>query len=176
MGVIYSSYICRGMEKKMNRAVLLLGSNLGDKAKNISKAVSGIEKRAGKPAGSSSVYVSEPWGFDHESRFLNQVLVIWTLLPPYELLEVLLDIEKELGRTRSAEGYEARTIDIDILFYNDEVLESDRLKIPHPQLHKRRFTLVPLEEVLPELTHPILGKTIGQLLVECQDPLQVIKL
>jgi len=123
----------------------------------------------------SSIYETEPWGFTNKNNFLNQVLLVETSLNPYELLKVLKAIETKLGRIRKTQRYSPRCIDIDILFYNDEVYFSDDLVIPHPRLHDRMFTLVPLNEIAPDYLHPILKKTIRELVILCNDKLMVKK-
>ena len=153
----------------MNRAVLLLGSNLGNASENLEKAIRLILERIGLLEKISSVYETRPWGFKHENNFLNQVLIIKTLEEPLNLLRIILLIEKELGRVRSGKVYKARTLDIDILYYNDLVLDNAHLKIPHPLLHTRKFTMVPLVEILPDYIHPGLNKTNKELLEDCKD-------
>ena len=157
----------------MNRAVLLLGSNLGNASENLEKAIRLILERIGSLEEISSVYETKPWGFKHENNFLNQVLVIKTKENPLNLLRLILEIEKELGRVRAGDVYKARTLDIDILYYNDVVLDHAHLKIPHPLLHIRKFTMVPLVEVLPDYIHPVLNKTNKELLEDCKDDSEV---
>lgn len=159
----------------MNQAVLLLGCNIGDRVNYLSLAIDALENEVGKVSDKSSIYESEPWGFDCETSFLNQVLLVETNSSADILLKKIQSIEIKLGRVRSNKGYEARTMDIDILFYNDLILETESLKIPHPELHKRRFTLLPLSEILPFKEHPILKKTLEKLLMECEDNLWVKK-
>ncbi|MGE0090239.1 MAG: 2-amino-4-hydroxy-6-hydroxymethyldihydropteridine diphosphokinase [Bacteroidales bacterium] len=157
----------------MNKVYLLLGSNLSDRALFLLNARKFIEERIGKIKKQSRIYESAPWGFVTDNVFLNQVILIYTFLKPEEILEKIKIIEKELGRIRTSKGYASRTIDIDILFYNDEIILQHDLKIPHPQLHKRKFTLVPLNEIDTELNHPIFGKSIKMLLNECDDNSEV---
>ena len=157
----------------MNKAILLLGSNLGNIELNMSTALLMLHKKAGKVVSASSIYRTAPWGFDHENYFLNQVILIDTVKAPGELLKEIIEIEKELGRTREEPGFKARTIDIDILFYNDLIIEDENLTIPHPHLHKRKFALIPLAELMENFIHPILKKTIKELLFSCQDNLKV---
>lgn len=157
----------------MNKVYLLLGSNLSDRALLLLNACKFIEERIGKIKKQSYVYESAPWGFVSENAFLNQVIMIKTYLKPHEILEKIKIIEKELGRVRLSKEYASRTIDIDILFYNDEIILKSDLEIPHPQLHKRKFTLVPLNEIDPKLNHPVFGKSIKTLLNECDDNSEV---
>jgi 2-amino-4-hydroxy-6-hydroxymethyldihydropteridine diphosphokinase len=153
---------------------LLLGGNLGNREKNLERACSMVQQMVGPVIKRSSVYETEPWGFTHESCFLNQVLHVTTRLSPEELLRSVNAIEKQFGRKRTPEKYAARTMDIDVLFYNDLVLSDEQMTIPHPRLHERKFTLVPLYEIAPELIHPVFKKTTEQLLKECKDEMKVI--
>lgn len=135
------------------RVILLTGSNRGDRAALLAQARERIEAKVGPVVRASSVHESEPWGFDDPQSFLNQVLIVDTALEPFALLDELQAIEQELGRVRNEgkrEGYEARPIDIDILFYGELVIDSERLTIPHPLIREREFVLVPLREVMPD--------------------------
>ena len=161
----------------MSTVSLLLGGNRGDTEKIFYKALDFIEQRVGKILMSSSVYKSPPWGFEDSQWFLNQVLVVETSFTAREVLENTQLIEKKLGRKKkTTTHYEGRLIDIDILFFDDSVITEPDLEIPHPRLHQRRFTLVPLAEVIPELKHPQLNKNIRTLLEECPDNSDVLKL
>jgi 2-amino-4-hydroxy-6-hydroxymethyldihydropteridine diphosphokinase len=155
---------------------LLLGTNLGDKKTNLALAKEKIHQNGQIVTKESSVYETDPWGFDHPERFYNQVISINTTFAPERLMTLLLNIEKEMGRTRNSENYESRTIDIDILFYGNNILKSDLLTIPHPRMHLRRFTLEPLNDIAPMLVHPILKKTIQELLKECTDKGRIKKI
>jgi len=155
--------------KRMNTIFLLMGSNLLDRLLMLNQAQEQIQTLVGKIKAKSKIYESAPWGFEAQTSFLNQVLIVETDLKPMELLLRIKSIEKDLGRVRTTENYESRTIDIDILFYNDEIIALPELIIPHPQLHKRRFTLVPLAEIAPEFIHPVIKKTIKDLLKDCED-------
>jgi 2-amino-4-hydroxy-6-hydroxymethyldihydropteridine diphosphokinase len=160
----------------MSRVYLLLGSNLNNRAELLKQAADLIANQIGSVKSASSIYESEPWGFESDQYFLNQVLEIESRMTPIQLLEELLAIEKRLGRTRSRrEGYQSRIIDIDILFYDTMILESDILTIPHPKLHERLFTLIPLSEISRDMVHPGLKKTIEQLVQECPDRSKVLK-
>lgn len=158
------------------KVYLLLGGNIGDTKKLFVDAINNIEITIGKVLSLSSLYESEPWGFEHEQNFLNQVIIIETDLLPIDLLNSIQNIEKILGRIRKKSQYSERTIDIDILFYGSEIIESERLTIPHLMLHKRRFTLEPLVELTPEFNHPVIKKTLVELLQECPDMLFVKRL
>lgn len=154
-------------------AVLLLGGNLGPVTDTFSLAVEQLQG-AGTVRTKSAIYQSAPWGFNAESDFLNQVVILDTSLCPEVLLEFVLGVEKDLGRERrQAEHYESRMIDIDLLFYDDQVIHTERLQVPHPRLHLRNFCLVPLAEVIPDFIHPILHETIHTLLQKSPDSSQV---
>ncbi len=153
----------------MNKVYLLLGGNLGDRFNNLSNARNKIEDEIGKITKESSIYETVSWGFESENDFLNQVLIVETDYNSLQILEKCHEIENHLGRVRESEQYASRTMDIDILFYNDEIIDLPELTIPHKQLHKRRFTLEPLVEIAPEYVHPRLKKSIYQLLLECDD-------
>ena len=155
---------------------LLTGGNLGDRIKNLHKAIELISKGAGKITDRSSIYETEPWGFNHELNFLNQVLKIDSLLDPLELLKEIFNIETILGREKRSSTYSARIIDIDILFYGNKIIKSDKLVIPHPKIHERMFTLTPMAELNPDFIHPELKKTIIQLKNECKDTKRVKKI
>lgn len=158
----------------LHKVVLLLGCNLGDKSRNLTKAVDLIGRQVGRVVSQSGIYVSEPWGFTSEDEFFNQSLVVETELSPGQLLKETQEIESKLGRTRSETGsYESRTMDIDILYFDDEVIDRSDLVIPHQSLHQRKFTLLPLAEVAPDFMHPLLQKTNTELLASCKDESQV---
>ena len=161
----------------MNISYLLLGGNLGNSMQIFQQCVEQINIEVGEVLHQSSYYESDPWGFDHQNRFLNQVLKVSTNLEPIELLQKCNFIESQLGRIRKLnQGYQARIIDIDILFFNDLVLESKELEIPHPRLHLRKFTLLPFSEISTAYIHPKLNKTIDNLLSDCPDKSEVIKI
>ena len=156
----------------MARAVLITGGNIAGVKERMHRAQELINHKAGIVMRCSHRYESKAWGFESELPFSNQILVIDTELSPDELLKVIQDIEAELGRNRKKEAEEKaasgdtycnREIDIDILFYDDVIVESPELTIPHPLLHKRDFVLAPLCEIMRDYTHPVLDKTIGQL-------------
>jgi 2-amino-4-hydroxy-6-hydroxymethyldihydropteridine diphosphokinase len=153
----------------MARAYLIIGSNQGDRLQMLERAHDTIHQEIGSVLNQSSIYETAPWGFDHPTRFLNQVLEIETLLDSENLLGRLLDIEKKLGRTRSGRRYSPRLIDIDLLFYDDSIINTKTLVVPHPKLADRRFVLIPLCELVPSFRHPVLNITLEQLLTQCKD-------
>lgn len=124
---------------------------------------------------SSSLYETESWGFESE-LFSNQVLIVETELLPNELLSAAKGIEKLMGRTRNSENYEARPMDIDVLFYDDMILHTNDLTIPHPRIAERRFVLEPLSEIAPQKKHPVTGLTVYEMLKSCTDRLCVKKI
>jgi 2-amino-4-hydroxy-6-hydroxymethyldihydropteridine diphosphokinase len=154
----------------MSNVVLLLGGNEDKTQKAFSDALDEIENTVGEMLSLSSLYHSPPWGFSHPHWFLNQVVIIKSVLPPEKLLQITQQIEKKLGRKRkTTTHYESRLIDIDILFLDDRIINSGNLQVPHPRLHLRRFTLIPLNELMKEYVHPVLGKSISEILQECSD-------
>lgn len=152
---------------------MLLGGNLGDRSYYFSSAISLIRERIGVITAMSSLYETEPWGVDEEKWFLNQALKITSSLLPAEVLEKIHGIEKKLGRKRNIAGYISRNIDIDILFVDEEIYYSNKLVIPHPRLHKRRFALLSLLEIAPTLRHPLLDRSVEKLTETCKDTMKV---
>lgn len=143
--------------------VLLLGTNVGDKAKNLLMAIDGLKALFGEPLEMSSVYETPPWGKTDQDPFLNMALVYSTNIKPTVVLDSILHLEVELGRVRQ-EKWGPRIIDIDIIFYGNMVYQSDVLEIPHPFMHERKFVLEPLKEIVPDYVHPLLEKSVSQLL------------
>lgn len=150
----------------MAEVYLGLGTNLGDKEANLDMAMEEIRKRVGEILSLSAYYITEPWGFDSKNAFLNAVCKVSTSLSPLDVLLTTQSIEKDLGRLKkSVNGqYSDRPIDIDILLYDDIVLDSPNLTIPHPLMHKRTFVMEPLTEIAPELVHPVLHKSMKEIL------------
>ena len=156
----------------MSTVYILLGGNQGDPAANFSIAKNELEHKAGNILRESSLYNTAAWGFAAQPDFLNQVIIINTTFTPAEVLEVCLGIEKLVGRIRTIKNA-PRLIDLDILFYDSDIIDEAMLKIPHPRIPERKFVLVPLCELSPNLLHPGLRKTIRQLLEESSDTLDV---
>lgn len=155
----------------MESCYVLFGSNMGDKENIFAEACLLINNRCGAITAFSSSYESEPWGFEASEWFLNRLIVVDTDLNPEAMLRELLAIEAELGRVRhpEKEGYTSRTADLDILYYGQRVIVTPILTVPHPRLHLRRFALMPLCEVVPELMHPVFQVTQRELLHRCAD-------
>ncbi len=154
----------------MNIIHILQGSNEGDRCYYLTISAKIIQESIGIIIKSSSIYESEPWGFVANKKFLNRVIIVETTYSPNEVLEKIQNIETTLDRTRHQDGkYHSRTIDLDILFVEQQIIQTKNLKVPHPELHKRRFTLIPLAEVSSSFIHPELNKTIIELLNTCPD-------
>lgn len=149
----------------MASVYLGLGTNLGEKEKNLRDAVERIEERVGKVVSLSAFYATSPWGFESENTFLNAVVHIETKLPPQELLTLTQQIEREIGRTTKSvnHSYADRIIDVDVLMYDDLILNETNLVLPHPLMHQRLFVMEPMAEIAPGLVHPVLKKTMQDL-------------
>ncbi|MBS4072668.1 MAG: 2-amino-4-hydroxy-6-hydroxymethyldihydropteridine diphosphokinase [Algoriphagus sp.] len=151
--------------------VLCLGGNKGDREKLLSRAVESLCSRF-QLVKMSPIYETEAWGGVAKGKFLNQLAVISTSWSAWEVLEAIQEIEAELGRTRE-EPWGDRTMDIDILFYGEEIIDTEKLKVPHPFIAERKFVLVPLLELFPDRKHPISGKTFAQMLRESEDKSEI---
>lgn len=158
----------------MNKTYLLLGSNIGNSKARIAEAVSLIQKHIGPVYRQSSLYSTAAWGNTKQPDFLNMAIVVETRLTAEALLHKILTIEAQMGRKRTVKNA-PRIIDIDILFFNKDIIEQNGLQVPHPQIQNRRFVLIPLNQLSPNLIHPVLGKTVHQLLLHCTDLLNVKK-
>ena len=153
----------------MNRCYLALGTNLGNRPVNLLRAIGFIAKKAGIFSAISSVYETKPDGFKSENDFLNMVVCVETTLSPYEILTLTQDIEKMIGRTQKTNhSYQDRVIDIDLIAYEDLILRTENLQLPHPLFHKRLFVLEPFSEIAPDYVHPVLHKTVKELFVRTQ--------
>ncbi|MBN8852523.1 MAG: 2-amino-4-hydroxy-6-hydroxymethyldihydropteridine diphosphokinase [Sphingobacteriales bacterium 50-39] len=159
----------------MNIAYLLIGGNEGDRSAYLQETTRRIQYPGSRLLQASSIYETAAWGKTDQAAFLNQALALETPLDAPALMKRLLATEEELGRVRT-ERYGSRTIDIDILFFNEDVIQLPWLTIPHPEVARRRFALTPLDEIAPGYIHPVLHKTIHRLLAECPDLLEVKKL
>ena len=158
----------------MNVTYLCLGGNIGDREKAIELALLKISRQVGEITSKSEIYETEAWGVNNQQTYLNQCIEVKTNLNSIELITHLLLIEKDLGRERTLNLiYEPRTIDIDILFFNHDIIDHPQLIVPHPRLHLRKFVLTPLNEIAPNYLHPLSNKTIFNLLSECEDTSEV---
>ncbi|MDR3236504.1 MAG: 2-amino-4-hydroxy-6-hydroxymethyldihydropteridine diphosphokinase [Prevotellaceae bacterium] len=172
----------------MHTVFLLLGSNMGNRLELLRQARTWLKAQVGNLVALSACYESEPWGFEAETWFINQVVQAETMLTPEQLLLAVQHIEQQLGRVRGTniktnedkplaihhlschtDTYQSRPMDIDILFYDDVVVLTPALHIPHPLLHLRLFTLLPLHDIAPHYNHPSLRQTIAELLAQCND-------
>jgi 2-amino-4-hydroxy-6-hydroxymethyldihydropteridine diphosphokinase len=159
----------------LHKIYILLGSNQGQRKQYLQKAIRLMQDRCGNISKESSIYETAAWGQTKQAAFLNKVIILQTSLSADNLMKTLLQIEQELGRIRT-EKYGPRTIDLDILFYDDLVYHSAIVTLPHPAIQDRRFVLIPLAELSPRKVHPVYKKTITTLLKECADQLAVKKL
>jgi 2-amino-4-hydroxy-6-hydroxymethyldihydropteridine diphosphokinase len=157
----------------MNTSYLLLGGNLGNRLQNLQWTLVLIGERMGPITKKSDIFVTKAWGNEDQPDFYNQAVCIETELSAIDLLKVLLKTEEELGRKRTGDKWQERTMDIDILFFNEEIIDTEELKIPHPFLQDRKFALIPLMQIAGDLIHPVFKKNIKQLTGECKDPLDV---
>ena len=158
----------------MNKVYLLIGGNMGDRMANLKDAIKHIEQQVGNVQLLSSIYETEAWGQTNQPNFYNQALLLHTQLASTELMNKLLEIENFMGRVRTVK-MGPRTIDIDIIYFNNEVITSELITIPHPKLTERKFVLTPLVEIAPNYIHPFLNKSNTHLLKDCGDSLAVYK-
>ena len=159
----------------MNTAYLIIGGNKGDKLQNLKQAITLLEEKVGHITQLSDIYITAAWGNENQPDFYNQAICIESKLSAQAILQTNLSIEEGLGRIRTEKKWMERTMDIDILFYNDEVIDTDTLTIPHPHLQDRKFVLIPLNQIAPNFVHPITKKSINKLLTDCKDALEVSK-
>lgn len=162
----------------MSKIYLSIGGNLGNKLENIRLTQISLNEIVDRLLNFSPIYETEAWGFEHNNNFYNQVIIAETMLAPTKLLDKIQIAEKKLGRERKTEssGYKGRFADIDILFYDNKIINNKRLKIPHPLLHERLFVLKPLHDIEPGLVHPENNNTVDKLLKSCTDKTKVNKL
>lgn len=159
----------------MHQLFLGTGGNQGNKQANFDKVYTHIQNELGTILKCSQVYETAPWGFESDDLFWNQVLLVETLLSPLETLERIATIEAFFGRKRTGERYTSREMDIDILYFDDEIINAENLTIPHQQIAKRLFVLIPLAEIAPEFVHPNLKLTSVEMLAVCEDNSEVRK-
>jgi len=158
----------------MEKVILSLGSSLGDRLSYLLSGVDDIEVQIGEVVSKSRVYESEPWGFSDKNSFLNMAIELKTNLEPEEILEQIKLIENKHLRKREISEYEARTLDIDIIFYGDLIISSNDLTIPHKHAHNRLFVLLPVSELEKSLEHPIFNKKIDKLIEICPDSSNIV--
>jgi len=158
----------------MNKVYLLIGGNLGDRLVNMQEAIRLIEIQCGRIVLKSSIYETEAWGLTDQPHFYNQALLLETNLSALDLMQQLIEIELALGRIRAI-PLGPRIIDIDIIYFNKDIISLPNLVIPHPRMAKRNFVLIPLDEMAPQFLHPVLKLSNAQLLKECEDKSHVNK-
>ncbi len=157
----------------MNSVYLSLGSNEGNRLHWLTKALQMIKENCGEVIKTSNIYETKAWGLKEQSDFLNRAVLITTNLSPLDLLNALNKIETALGRIRT-QKWGPRTLDIDILFYNSDIINLPQLIVPHPYVQERLFTLQPLNDIAPDFIHPVFHKTISELLADCKDDLEIV--
>ena len=158
----------------MEMSYLMLGGNVGDRMYYLSQCVDLLHRDVGAIIAASAIYESEPWGFDNPQWFLNRAVAVETNLDPLTLLESTRRIEQILGRQRTDNGYQPRTMDIDILLYGNHIINLPELVIPHPRMAERMFVLQPMAELAPDLEHPVFHRSMGYLREHCKDKKRVI--
>ena len=160
----------------MNKAYLSLGTNRGNRSANLDRAVTLLSEWVGNITSLSSIYETPPWRMADKTDFFNQVILVETLLTATQLIDTVILVESMMGRKRTIKKYEPRIIDIDILFFNEEIINTEELTVPHPLIPERKFILGPMTEIAPGFIHPLLKKSIIQLLHECEDKSAIKKL
>ena len=159
----------------MNKIFLIVGGNLGNRKKNLQTAATFIDEQIGAIIQSSKIYETEPWGLTDQPAFYNQVHLVKSKLNAQTIIDTILKIEEKMGRVRTIKNA-ARIIDIDILFFNEEIINEPNLVVPHREIPNRRFVLMPLNEIAPLMIHPVFKKNISELLSTCKDQLKVAPL
>lgn len=158
-----------------NKVVIGLGGNVGNVEQTLLKAIQEIENQIGEATAQSRIYETEAWGVTNQPLFLNQVIIVKTAYNAHKVLKICMLIEQQLGRIRiKNKKWHKRVMDIDILFFNDEIINTLSLKVPHPYLHERNFVLVPLLDLMPNYVHPVLQQSITILKKECKDKMKVL--
>lgn len=158
----------------MNKVYLLIGGNMGDRMANLTTALNQLEQEAGAIKTLSSIYETAAWGYTNQPHFLNQALLLETEMNAHDLMECLLRIERNMGRERNV-PLGPRTIDLDIIYFNSDIINTSLVSVPHPRLSERKFVLLPLVEIAPHYLHPVFNKNNTLLLKECGDSLAVYK-
>jgi 2-amino-4-hydroxy-6-hydroxymethyldihydropteridine diphosphokinase len=160
----------------MHKIFLGIGGNIGNKQVNFNKVYTFIKNELGEIVKRSSVYETPPWGFSANENFWNQVLIIETRFSPTDVLQKITEIENTFGRERETGKYNSREMDIDILYFDELIIETEKLVIPHPRIQYRKFVLVPLNEIAYDFKHPLLRLTSFQMLEKCKDESVILKL
>jgi 2-amino-4-hydroxy-6-hydroxymethyldihydropteridine diphosphokinase len=160
----------------MNKAYFSLGTNRGNRAANLERAIDLLSEWVGDTIIKSSVYETPPWRMVDKTNFFNQVILLEIEMPPLQLIDTIIIVETMMGRKRIGNKYESRIMDIDILFFNEEIINTEELVVPHPLIRERKFVLEPMVEIAPDFIHPIFKKSILQLLMECDDKSDIKKL
>ena len=162
--------------KKQHQVILSLGSNQGNRLENIERCIDNLHNEIGTVIRVSKLYETPSWGFESD-KFYNCAVIMNTHKSAHQILEECLLLEESLGRIRSeSEGYQARIIDIDVIAFDEEIIISEKLQVPHPEMQNRRFALMPLAEIAPGIIHPVFNRSIKELLKECPDDLEVKKM
>jgi 2-amino-4-hydroxy-6-hydroxymethyldihydropteridine diphosphokinase len=160
----------------MNKTYLSLGTNRGNRSANLDRAVTLLSEWVGNIVSLSSLYETPPWRMVDKTDFFNRVLLLETALTATQLIDTVILVESMMGRVRTSKKYEPRIIDIDILFFNEEIINTEELTVPHPLMAERKFVLEPMMEIAPKFIHPVFKKNMVQLLNECEDKSAIKKL